>query len=48
MPAKTTTNEEITALFTRFLKISMPNAQRAAQFIRTSAVKSLDDLRNLI
>jgi uncharacterized protein (DUF2336 family) len=48
MPEKIATKDDEKALFTKFLRLSTPNAQRVIRFIRTSQKLSRDEIKKLI
>lgn len=48
LPGKTKSPQDVKALFTPFVKLTLADAQRATRFIRTSSAKSLDKLKELV
>jgi uncharacterized protein (DUF2336 family) len=48
MPEKLATKDDEKALFSVFLRLSTPNAQRVVRFIRSSQKLSKDEIKNLI
>jgi uncharacterized protein (DUF2336 family) len=48
LPEKVETKDDEKALFSKFLRLSTPNAQRVIRFIRTSQKLSKDEIKKLI